>query len=218
MAIKIIFVDDEIRVLEGLKRSFRNMRDDWDMSFASSGKEALALIADTRFDVIVSDMDMPEMTGDALLNQVKIDSPETARIVLTGAATKEKVFRLLGSDHFFLSKPCPRDVFIQTVEKALDLHFHVKEIVPGVIENEPLSNEDLTLILEDFFRGQLLKGAIGSEDVPFKIRSRLSNDLVNFFAPVVETPDYLPQFVDTSEYDGILNGWLDAGDSDPETS
>jgi len=212
MVVKIIFVDDEYRVLDGLKRSLHDMRDKWDMSFASSGQEALELMANTKFDVIVSDMDMPAMSGDVLLNRVMIESPETVRIVLTGAATQESVFRLVGSDHYFLSKPCPKEVFIRTVEKALSHQAHVVEKATDERPNGHLNNEELTQVFEEFFRMQLLKGAIAAEDVPSLMRARLSEDLINFFAPEVEASDHLTQFLEGDEYDDILNGWLDADD------
>ena len=57
---RILFVDDEPMVLKGLQRTFRKMRDVWEMMFTSSSKEALALLDSETFDVIVSDLRMPE--------------------------------------------------------------------------------------------------------------------------------------------------------------
>ena len=56
---KVLFVDDDHSLLMGLRRMLRNMRSEWDMDFVGSGAEALALLADREFDVIVSDMRMP---------------------------------------------------------------------------------------------------------------------------------------------------------------
>src|SRR5438477_1546624 len=67
MAQQILFVDDEERVLEGLRRMLRPMRDEWDMTFATSGAEALEVLARSHPDVIVSDMRMPGMDGAQLL-------------------------------------------------------------------------------------------------------------------------------------------------------
>ena len=53
---RILFVDDEPNVLQGLRRMLRGMRHEWDMTFAENGQVALALMADSPFDVIVSDM------------------------------------------------------------------------------------------------------------------------------------------------------------------
>ena len=55
---RILFVDDEPLILEGLQRAFRPMRGDWDMLFADSGALALDVMAREPVDVVVSDMHM----------------------------------------------------------------------------------------------------------------------------------------------------------------
>ena len=66
---RILFVDDEAKVLEGLERMLRPRRREWEMVFATSGAEALRLLEASPFDVIVTDMRMPEMDGAQLLEQ-----------------------------------------------------------------------------------------------------------------------------------------------------
>ena len=66
----ILFVDDEVRILQGLKRLLRSMRSEWSMHFASSGPEALDYLRENEVDVIVSDMRMPGMMGDEVLKHV----------------------------------------------------------------------------------------------------------------------------------------------------
>jgi CheY-like chemotaxis protein len=68
---RILFVDDESRILEGLQRMLRPQRQHWEMAFASSGEAALKLLEERPFDVIVSDMRMPVMDGAALLTHVR---------------------------------------------------------------------------------------------------------------------------------------------------
>jgi CheY-like chemotaxis protein len=53
---RVIFVDDEVRILDELRRMLRPMRNQWEMTFAPGGQPALDVMATTRFDVIVSDM------------------------------------------------------------------------------------------------------------------------------------------------------------------
>ena len=59
----VLFVDDEIKVLQGLERMLRPLRHEWTMAFASSGAEALAILETSAFDVLVTDMRMPQMNG-----------------------------------------------------------------------------------------------------------------------------------------------------------
>jgi CheY-like chemotaxis protein len=67
---RILFVDDEPVVIEGLQRMFFNMRREWDVQFGNDGQEALKIMAEAPTDVIVSDMRMPEMNGAELLSEV----------------------------------------------------------------------------------------------------------------------------------------------------
>ena len=61
--IKILLVDDEPNILEGLRRMLRSMRKEFEMHFAENAKEALELSNENDFDVVVSDMRMPVMDG-----------------------------------------------------------------------------------------------------------------------------------------------------------
>ena len=63
----ILFVDDEENILAGVRRLLHAERDHWDMHFASSGKAALKEFDLRSFDVVVSDLRMPEMDGAELL-------------------------------------------------------------------------------------------------------------------------------------------------------
>src|SRR5215216_3670691 len=103
---RILFVDDEQNLLDGLQNLLRKQRAIWDMHFALGGKAALAELEAAPFHVIVSDMRMPGMDGAELLARVQRDYPSVARIVLSGHAERETVLRALPVTHQFLSKPC----------------------------------------------------------------------------------------------------------------
>ncbi|MBN2528456.1 MAG: HDOD domain-containing protein [Deltaproteobacteria bacterium] len=120
---RILFVDDEPNVLQGLKRMLRSMRKEWDMSYAGGGEEALRLMeeAEAPYDVIVSDMRMPGMDGAQLLTEVTRRFPNTVRIVLSGQSEKEAVFKAIGKTHQYLSKPCNPEILKQTVARACNL-------------------------------------------------------------------------------------------------
>lgn len=123
----VLFVDDEPNVTEGLKRMLRPMRDEWDMSFALSGVEALDIMSQKHIDVIVSDMRMPGMDGAQLLGIVQERYPNTIRIVLSGQSSKEAILRAVGAAHQYLAKPCDAETVRQTVSRA----FMLREIVTG---------------------------------------------------------------------------------------
>ena len=102
----IIFVDDEPRILEGLQRMLRPQRKDWEMRFATSGAEALAMLAEQPADLVVTDMRMPVMDGAELLQHVRQLHPAAIRIVLSGYFDGEAALRAVPVAHQFLAKPC----------------------------------------------------------------------------------------------------------------
>ncbi|EDY81072.1 HDOD domain family [Verrucomicrobiia bacterium DG1235] len=118
---RILFVDDETNVLQGLRRSLRKKRSEWDFHFEDSGKKALALLAETPVDIIVSDMQMPSMDGAEFLDQASKRFPNTIRIILSGYTDQETILRTIGPAHQYLAKPCNHNVLIDTIQRSLDL-------------------------------------------------------------------------------------------------
>src|SRR5262249_55795436 len=115
---KLLFVDDERNVLEGLHRMLHGLRGEWEMQFALSGQQALALMAKQDFDVIVSDLLMPGMSGAQLLQEVMTRHPDTIRVVLSGHVDDQLSMRALGVTHQYLSKPCTPELLKSTVVRA----------------------------------------------------------------------------------------------------
>ncbi len=118
---QILFVDDESKLLDGLKRSLRPMRDEWDMTFVTSGAEALTALERAPFDVVISDMRMPGMDGAQLLREVQQRYPLTVRIVLSGQSDEELIYRSIGSTHLYLAKPCESERLKAAVRRACAL-------------------------------------------------------------------------------------------------
>ncbi len=121
MGRKVLFVDDEPNLLEGLRRMLRPLRDEWDVAFAGSGAEALELLDRTPFDVVVTDMRMPGMDGAQLLAEVRGRHPRAVRIVLTGQSSREAVLRAVNVAHRQLTKPCDPELLKAAVRRACAL-------------------------------------------------------------------------------------------------
>jgi HD-like signal output (HDOD) protein/CheY-like chemotaxis protein len=116
---KILFVDDDSRVLDSLRLSLRGQRGAWDMSFVASGREALELLAREPHDVIVSDMRMPGMDGAQLLRAVLERYPQTTRMVLSGYTDTDSSLQAVKLAHQYLSKPCRPEDLRAAIEKTL---------------------------------------------------------------------------------------------------
>ena len=119
---RILFVDDEAMVLQGLQRMMRAKRDEWDMQFANSGAEALVMLAERPADLVVSDMRMPGMNGAQLLQEVARLYPQTVRFVLSGHSDSDLILQCVNITHQFLSKPCDAETLKTAITRAFALN------------------------------------------------------------------------------------------------
>jgi HD-like signal output (HDOD) protein len=115
---RILFVDDDPLVLQGLQRMLRVMRNEWEMEFVESGAKALERLAQMPFDVVVADMRMPVMNGAQLLNEVMKRYPQTVRLILSGHADQELILKCVGTTHQYLSKPCEPEALKAVLVRA----------------------------------------------------------------------------------------------------
>lgn len=119
---RILFVDDEERILAGLQRALFLTDHDWDLDFAHSGADAIEKLTAEPADVVVSDMRMPLMDGAQLLRRVRDSWPQTIRIILSGYTEQEATLNALDVAHQFLSKPCSSDSIVEAIDRAENLH------------------------------------------------------------------------------------------------
>jgi len=115
---RVLFVDAEPHILTELKRMLRG-KVDWELTFADSAEQALALLAAQPVDAVVSDMRMPGMDGGELLSHVQRLYPSTARLILSGHADSEDIVAAAGATQKFLSKPCDADTLVHAIDRVL---------------------------------------------------------------------------------------------------
>ena len=87
MATRILFVDDEENILRAVSRV--TIAQSYSVVTVSSPKKALVMIEQAvaegmPYAVVVSDYQMPEMSGSSFLEKVRYMSPDTVRMLLTG--------------------------------------------------------------------------------------------------------------------------------------
>lgn len=152
---RILFVDDEPRVLGALRRMLHAYRNQWEMSFVESGEAALQLMETTPVDVVVSDFRMPGMNGGKLLTEVRRRYPDTARLVLSGHTEEKDLTTVVSLAHQFLSKPCSPEELLLVVERALrvrrrldgeNVRASISEI--GLLPSPPSTLRELMAVLE----------------------------------------------------------------------
>jgi putative nucleotidyltransferase with HDIG domain len=118
---RILFVDDEPMVLNGLQRTLRKMRHEWEMMFTSSSNEALEILDKNPLDVVVTDLKMPEMDGTQLLAAIKRRHPHVVRIILSGHVKHDMTLQSLQIAHQSLAKPCDAEILKKTLTKLFAL-------------------------------------------------------------------------------------------------
>ncbi|HLL25373.1 MAG TPA: response regulator [Kofleriaceae bacterium] len=112
---RVLFVDDDATLLAGLRNVLFRDRKRWEMVFATGGEAALAEARKQTFDVVVSDLRMPNIDGATLFKALREEAPETIRIMLSGSTceTAQPDIDLL------LPKPCSAAVLRAAIEHAL---------------------------------------------------------------------------------------------------
>jgi putative nucleotidyltransferase with HDIG domain len=134
---RLLFVDDDSVVLQGLQRMLFEMVDEWEMVFVDRPEAALAALDQSHFDVIVSDARMPGMDGGALLSRVRENHPDVVRILLTGYSEIEATLRAVPVAHRFLTKPCKPAVLVDVLRRSCALQTllteqNLRDLVGGV--------------------------------------------------------------------------------------
>ncbi|MEM8986131.1 MAG: response regulator [Pseudomonadota bacterium] len=117
---KIGFVDDEAAVLAGIRRGLGRLRKNWDVAYFTNPKEALQTCLHTHFDVLVTDMRMPEMSGLELVKAVR-ERCDTPCLILTGSPDLQSALYALNETDVFryYTKPCDIDLLAGGIEAAI---------------------------------------------------------------------------------------------------
>jgi DNA-binding NtrC family response regulator len=123
MAKKILIIDDEELITKSLLRLLS--KEGYDVTIAKSGQEALGNIKESIFDLVISDVRMPEMDGIETITEIrsylkKANKKSIPEILITGYADINKyeaASKLKVLDYIY--KPFDNNEFLQVVKKAI---------------------------------------------------------------------------------------------------
>jgi DNA-binding NtrC family response regulator len=119
MTAHILIVDDETVICKSCEKVFR--RAGHSTAFATSGREALAMLASDTYDVVFTDLKMMDMGGLEVLQSVKEKYPTTVVVVITGYATIASAVETMRSGAFdFLPKPFTAGELLAVLDRALE--------------------------------------------------------------------------------------------------
>jgi EAL domain-containing protein (putative c-di-GMP-specific phosphodiesterase class I) len=124
-SIRVLIVDDDAAVAHAYERSLvgRGMQ----VETAVNGKQAADRLKTATFDVVVSDISMPEMTGIQFLQAVRVHDLDVPVILMTGAPSVESAVAAVNDGAFcYLTKPIGLAQLVETVQRAAKLHAMAK--------------------------------------------------------------------------------------------
>ena len=132
---KILFVDDEPRILSAFQAVFRRL---YDVTVAPSPWQALDILKNNGpFQVVVSDIRMPGMSGVELLRRVADLSPLSVRVALTGHADLQTAGDAVNLGHVykFLLKPCPTDILAGVLEECVAQYQRIRNANDAMVNS-----------------------------------------------------------------------------------
>lgn len=125
MSVRVLFVDDDPFLLQAQRRVLFRVKE-WKCTFCENGETAIAemksaLKTGAPFDVLISDMRMPKMSGAELCCKIRELHPKCVRIMLSGQTENGTLCRIFGPSHQYLQKPCPPDELQRAVARSRSL-------------------------------------------------------------------------------------------------
>ncbi len=117
---RILIVDDEETLTFSLYQSFIISKENYEVVTASSGNEAWEKYVENPFDVVITDITMPGITGIELLKRIKHEHPQTHVIMMTAYGSDEKKEEALASGAFrYIEKPFEIKTMKSIIAEAL---------------------------------------------------------------------------------------------------
>ena len=113
----ILVVDDEAGYRELLAKMLTKVG--YRVITAADGNEALTLFADSKFNLIISDVFMPNLNGYALAARIRATDPDVPIILISGYLSQESPKNLLGGSTEFIAKPLDSELIIATVQRLM---------------------------------------------------------------------------------------------------
>ena len=116
---KILVIDDEKRMCDSIKVLLSNIG--YDVDIAENGKVGIDKLKAGRYDLVITDLMMPELDGFAVMKYIKENCPDTLVIVITGYASVESAVRAIRSGAYdYILKPFDFEIIKISVERAWD--------------------------------------------------------------------------------------------------
>ena len=189
MSNKVLCVDDDANILTGITR---NLRKQFDIDTAVGSLAALKMIEkECPYAVIVSDMQMPGMSGVEFLNITRQKYPDTVRVMLTGNADQKTATDAVnrGQIFQFLNKPCPPEKLAEVLTSGIK-QYRLVTAERELLENT--LNGSVKVLMEilslsdpaSFGRGQAVRDQARQVAEVLELKSTWELDLAVMLCPI----------------------------------
>jgi two-component system NtrC family response regulator len=122
----ILVVDDEPNYLIVLSELLRD--EGFEVFTAPGADEAMAIVREVDLDLVITDMQMPDKNGSALMEEVKDHNPDLPVIIITAYAEVDKAVAAMQAGAFsYLAKPFSNDELIATINRAVSHYGLIRE-------------------------------------------------------------------------------------------
>ncbi len=149
---KILIVEDDVAFCMMLKTFLQ--KKEYEVSTAFSCNEALVQIQNTIFDIVLTDVRLPDRDGITLLNDIHKKNPATQVIIMTGYAEVNMAVKAIKQGAFdYVAKPFNPDAILQTIIKALNIDPKEEVEVSSKTAKTPTSVKVLNGVNESFVKG-----------------------------------------------------------------
>lgn len=142
---KILIIDDEELIRNFIYEILQ--KDGYEVSMAENGKKGLALFKEKSFDLVFTDMKMPDLTGIDVLKKIKEISPQSIVVVVTAYGSIENAVEAMRIGAFnYLIKPFTADTIDAIIEKAKEHQNLIDE--NKFLKEEASKNSDFFVVAE----------------------------------------------------------------------
>jgi DNA-binding response OmpR family regulator len=130
----ILVMEDDLNVAKGLEMVLTE--DGYDVDLAETGKLAMEAFEQSRFDLLVADLRLPDINGMEVIKKIKAQKPGTEVIVITGYGTTATAVEAMKLGvHDFLPKPFTEDQIKTAIDEALREHVEMR-VEPAIKKAE----------------------------------------------------------------------------------
>ena len=127
MANKALIIDDDVSTLDLMK--FNLKAKGFEVTTAERGEQGIKLVEDNDFDIILTDLNLPDFDGIEMVRRCKQYAPDTEIIMITGYSSTEKAIEATKAGAFyFFEKPVEFDELLVLIEKAVERKKQTSEI------------------------------------------------------------------------------------------